>query len=424
MTTSQLRQYATATKAVQSGLNQDQNHKSVVAPIYMATNFEFDTLEQKPAFDYSRGGNPTRDLLAQALAELENGTGAVVTSSGMAAINLVLQLLTPNDILVAPQDCYGGTHRLFNSLAQKGAFKVLWVDIYANDLQQQLLEIKPNFIWLETPSNPLLRVTDIQQVCKSAKLVNAKVVVDNTFLSPVGQSPLSLGADIVVHSSTKYLNGHSDVVSGAVICKHAEDQEQLSWWANNTGCTGAPFDSYLILRGIRTLPLRIKQHSENAQAIAELLEAHELINQVHYSGLPRHQDHLLASRQQAYHGGMLSFKLDTSKVALLPFLKALKLFTLAESLGGTESLVCHPATMTHAAMDDEAQQQAGITKSLVRFSVGIEDKQDLIADVLQALEIGRSQYAENQVVRPAISADSDVQETATCRLSPALAALW
>jgi len=418
-----------ATIAVQSGLNSDTNHNSVVAPIYLATNFEFDTITNKPSFDYSRGGNPTRDLLAQALTELERGKGAVVTSSGMAAINLVLQLLTPNDTLVAPKDCYGGTHRLFTSLAKRGGFKLVWLDFYADDLDKQLIQTKPQMIWLETPSNPLLRLTDIAHICQVAKQVKAKVVVDNTFLSPLGQSPLALGADIVVHSSTKYLNGHSDVVSGAVISADEETHEQVRWWANNTGVTGAPFDSYLILRGIRTLPIRIKQHTENAQAIAETLLAHKNVTTVNYPGLPQHPDHQLAKRQHKYHGGMVSFEINASASQIDAFVKQFNLFTLAESLGGTESLICHPANMTHAAMDAEAQKEAGITPQLIRLSVGIEAKGDLINDLVNALDSlenikhssGFCADGETSIVQESLS-DEDV--SATCRLSPALAALW
>jgi cystathionine gamma-synthase len=428
MTKLNSQQYDTATIAVQTGLNADSNHNSVVAPIYMATNYRFDDMTQPPQYDYSRCANPTRDLLANALTELEGGVGATVTSSGMAAINLVLQLLTPEDTLVAPHDCYGGTHRLFESLAKKGAFKLVWINFYSDDVEQQLLSIKPTMVWLETPSNPLLRIADIKSTCKTAKLVNALVAVDNTFLSPLGQSPFTLGADIVVHSNTKYLNGHSDVVSGAVVCNADDLQEQIAWWANNTGVTGSPFDSYMILRGIRTLPIRIKQHSENAQAIAELTHAHQFVQKVNYPGLPSHSEHQLAKAQHKYHGGMLSLELKGNEQNVIAFVKALKLFTLAESLGGTESLVCHPATMTHAAMPEEAQLEAGISKQLVRLSVGIEDKNDLIADVLQALAVAANidEAADEYRATKEKSIDlvDEEESSASCRLSPALAALW
>ena len=420
-----LTQYDAATVAVQSGLNTDTQHQSVVAPIYMATNFQFSDYHTKPEFDYSRGGNPTRDLLATALAELEQGAGATVASSGMAAVNLVLQLLSPEDTVVAPKDCYGGTHRLFESLAKKGAFKLKWLDIYDQNIEAEISKIKPSLIWLETPSNPLLRVTDIKKICGVAKLINAKVVVDNTFLSPLGQSPIKLGADIVVHSSTKYLNGHSDVVSGAVICAEQELADEIKWWANNTGVTGSPFDSYLILRGIRTLSVRVKQHSQNALAIAEVLQAHEAVDAVYYPGLKNHPEHLLAQQQQEFDGGMLSFELAGSEQQVAAFLQELKLFTLAESLGGTESLICHPATMTHASMPEEAQKEAGITRQLLRLSVGIEEKTDLIADLLQALTKSKDE-AHSQTNRSANLnlIEADAEQSASCRLSPALAALW
>lgn len=425
MTIEQKTQYDSATVAVQSGINTDTQYQSVVAPIYMATNFQFDDYHTKPEFDYSRGGNPTRDLLATALAELEQGAGATVTSSGMAAVNLVLQLLTPNDVLVAPKDCYGGTHRLFESLAKKNAFKLLWLDFYSEDIEVELTKAKPALIWLETPSNPLLRLTDIKKICDTAKRIDAKVAVDNTFLSPVGQSPIKLGADIVVHSSTKYLNGHSDVVSGAVVCADKQLADDIAWWANNTGVTGSPFDSYLILRGIRTLSVRVKQHSHNALAIAEVLQAHEAVKAVHYPGLSNHPEHLLAQSQQAFNGGMLSFELEGGEEQVVAFLSELKLFTLAESLGGTESLICHPAAMTHAAMPEEAQLAAGITKQLLRLSVGIEEKTDLIADLLQALsKVNGSSVTQSEKLNKAKLELIDKEQSASCRLSPALAALW
>ena len=421
--------YATATLAVQTGLNTDQNFQSVVPPLYMASNYRFDDLDNRPAYEYGRSGNPTRDVLATALTELEQGAGAVVTSSGMAAVNLVLQLLNKDDVIVAPQDCYGGTYRLFDSLAKRGAFKLVWLDFYADDIEQQIQACSPQLIWIETPSNPLLRVTDIGKLAAQAKLLKAKVVVDNTFLSPVGQQPIALGADIVVHSSTKYLNGHIDVVSGAVVCANKDDHEQLAWWANNTGVTGSPFDSYLILRGIRTLGIRIKQHSLNAQAIAEVLEGHERIRKVNFPGLESHPDFHLARQQHEYHAGMVSFELDGDLEQVQSFLRSLKLFTLAESLGGTESLVCHPSTMTHAAMSTEAQETAGLSQQLVRLSVGIEDKADLIADLLQALaQLDTPQPAKNKrdpnLLNKLETAIEDTVESAACRLSPALAALW
>lgn len=414
------------TIAVQSGINSDKNHNAVVSPLYMSSNYRFDDPELKPDYDYSRGGNPSRDLLANALAELEGGVGAVITSSGMSAINLVLQLLKPSDTIALAKDCYGGTYRLFTSLADKGAFKLVWFDYYSDDLEQQAARVKPNYYWLETPSNPTMNVTDIKKVTQIANYSNAKVIVDNTFLSPIGCNPIALGADIVVHSNTKYINGHGDVVSGAVISKSQQDHETLSWWANNTGVTGAPFDSYLILRGVRTLPLRIKQHSENALAVASFLEAHELVDEVFYPGLASHRHHQLAKSQHHYQGGMLSLTLKASVEQVKQFISSLNLFTLAESLGGTESLVCQPSTMTHAAMPDDAQKAAGISNTLIRLSVGIENKADLIADLSNALQQlntfdSTSSVRESRHTRT----DGEIDKTdVCCRLSPALAALW
>jgi cystathionine gamma-synthase len=424
----QKRNISADTLAAQSGINVDNNFNSVVPPLYMSSNFQFDNPNEKPSFDYSRGGNPTRDLLASTLAELESGAGAVVTSSGMSAINLVLQLLTPKDVIALPKDCYGGTYRLITSLAEKGAFNLVWVDYYSSNFEQQAVELSPSLFWVETPSNPTLQITDIKKVVCAAKTVNAKVVVDNTFLSPLGCNPILLGADFVVHSNTKYINGHGDVVSGAVVSKSVADHEQLAWWANNTGVTGSPFDSYLILRGVRTLGVRVKQHSENALAVAQFLEAHDSIEKVFYPGLESHAQYSLAKKQHRYQGGMLSITLNASELQIETFIKSLTLFTLAESLGGTESLICQPSTMTHAAMPADAQKAAGISPNLIRLSVGIESKTDLIADLEQALRKA-TQVKEDKVAIEPISKVTKTEEgieksEACCRLSPALAALW
>jgi cystathionine gamma-synthase len=286
---------------------------------------------------------------------------------------------------VVPHDCYGGCYRLFTSLAKKGAFQLEVVD--QNDLTEldRVLARKPKMIWLETPSNPLLRLVDIETVSAKAHAQGTTVVVDNTFLSPVLQRPIELGADIVIHSTTKYINGHSDVVAGAVIAKTSELAEELGWWANCLGITGAPFDAFLTLRGLRTLPLRMKQHQSNAEAAVELLEGHPVVKKVYFPGLPDHPQHELAKRQQKGFGAMLSFELKGNEDTVRAFLSQLKLFALAESLGGVESLVAHPATMTHASMTPEARKAAGISSTLIRLSVGIEDPEDLLADLSRAL---------------------------------------
>ncbi len=374
------------TRSVHAGLGSDTQHGAVVPPLHLSSNFTFEDFDQPRPYDYTRSGNPTRDALGQALADLEHGAGCVVTSSGMAAINLVCQLLRPGDLLLAPHDCYGGTFRLFESLAARGAFRVEFVDQTDPVALGKALARKPRLVWVETPSNPLLRLVDIAAICKAAKDVEALVAVDNTFLSPALQNPLDLGADLVVHSTTKYLNGHSDVVGGAVIARDETLHEELAWWANCTGTTGAPFDSFLTLRGVRTLGARIRAHEENAIAVAHTLQKHPLVRQVNYPGLPSHPDHDLARRQQRGFGGMLSFELRGGEQEVRAVLSRLKHFFVAESLGGVESLVCHPATMTHKAMHEQARREAGISNTLIRLSVGIESAGDLCEDLLQALD--------------------------------------
>lgn len=375
-----------ATRAVRAALETDTQYGAVVPPLHLSSNYTFAAYGQKRAYDYTRSGNPTRDALGNALCELEEGAGAVVTSSGMAALNLILQLLEPGDLLIAPHDCYGGTHRLFTSLARKGHFRVEFVDQTRSDRLRLACAARPRLILVETPSNPLLRIVDIASVADVARNCGALLAVDNTFLSPALQQPLKLGADIVLHSTTKYLNGHSDVVGGAVVAASEELAETLAWWANCLGITGAPFDSYMTLRGVRTLHTRIRQHEESATLLANVLAGHPGVRRVYYPGLENHEGHAIARRQQKGYGGMVSFEVEGGEVAIRRFLESLRYFSLAESLGGVESLVCHPATMTHAAMTDEARNIAGIGASLVRLSVGLEDPEDLVTDILAALE--------------------------------------
>jgi cystathionine gamma-synthase len=377
---------APATRAVRSGLGRDAEHGAVVPPIHLSSNFTFEGYGKKRRYDYTRSGNPTRDALGEALASLEGGAGAVVTCSGMAAITLVCQLLGPEDLLLAPHDCYGGTHRLLSSLAARGHFRIVFVDQTDAGALAEAFIAGPRMVLVETPSNPLLRITDVAAVAELCKATNALLVADNTFLSPGWQTPIALGADIVLHSTTKYLNGHSDVVGGAVVARTAELHERLDWWANCLGLTGAPFDSFLTLRGIRTLPARLRVHAENAATLVEVLGAHAAVEQVYYPGLASHPGHEIAARQQRGFGGMISFELAGGEVALEAFLDGLEHFFLAESLGGVESLVAHPASMTHAAMDPEARRIAGIGDSLLRLSVGIEDAADLAADLRAALD--------------------------------------
>lgn len=377
-----------ATIAVRSGLNDDEQYGCVVPPIHLSSTYNFLDFNEPRAHDYSRRGNPTRDVVQRALAELEGGAGAVLTNTGMSAIHLVTTVfLKPGDLLVAPHDCYGGSYRLFDSLSKRGVYRVKFVDQGDEAALAAALAEKPKLVLVESPSNPLLRVVDIAAICAAARAAGAVSVVDNTFLSPALQNPLALGADLVIHSCTKYLNGHSDVVAGAVIAKDPALVTELAWWANNIGVTGAAFDSYLLLRGLRTLAPRMAAAQRNALAIVDYLKQQPLVKKLYHPSLPENAGHQFAARQQRGFGAMLSFELDADEARLRRFLKALQLFTLAESLGGVESLISHTATMTHAGMSADARAAAGISDSLLRISVGIEDHEDLIADLDNAFRI-------------------------------------
>ena len=371
---------STETLAVRAGIETDTQYGAITPPLYLSSNYSFAGFDDKREFDYSRSGNPTRQLLGKALADLECGYDGVVTSSGMSAIFAVLQLLKGGERVLAPHDCYGGTFRLFKSYAEKGLITLDFVDQTDEQALIEALEKKPKLVWIETPSNPLLRVVDIELIANLAKRCGSLVAVDNTFLSPVFQKPLLLGADIVVHSTTKYINGHSDVVGGAVIAKEESIFEDLKWWANCTGVTGAAFDSFLTIRGLRTLDVRIQRHAENAKKLVEYLVSHPQVEHVYYPGLVGHPGHEIAKKQQSGFGCMISFKIKGDVEKVKSFLSGLSIFSLAESLGGVESLICHPSTMTHAAVSLAEQEIAGITQNLLRVSVGIENIDDLIGD--------------------------------------------
>ncbi|MGH8244538.1 MAG: cystathionine gamma-synthase [Steroidobacteraceae bacterium] len=373
------------TVAVRAGIQSDTQHGAVVPPIHLSANYSFAGLGRPREYDYSRSGNPTRDLVGEALAALEGGAGGVVTATGMAAVTLVLALARAGQRVVAPHDCYGGTHRLLSAWQRTGRIEAEFVDFTDLAAVTRSLARAPRLVWIETPSNPLLRITDIAAVSRLARAAGAVVAVDNTFLSPAWQRPIELGADLVVHSTTKYINGHSDVVGGAVVARDGGLHEELMWWANCLGLTGSPFDAYLTLRGLRTLHPRMSRHAENAEAVAARLAAHPAVSRVYYPGLPAHPGHALAARQQRAFGAIVSFELAAGEPAVRRFVEGLRWFSLAESLGGVESLVAHPETMTHAGMDPAARAAAGITPGLLRLSVGIEAAEDLLSDLDAAL---------------------------------------
>lgn len=377
------------TIAANAGIATDKAFGAVAPPLYLSTTYAFEGFERARSHDYSRTSNPTRALLAETLAELEGGEGAVVVSSGMAAVDLVFSQLRPVDLVLAPHDCYGGTHRLLSARHTSRHYDVMFVDQGNPAALEAGLSAPPTMILIETPSNPLMRVVDIRAIVARAREIGSQVVVDNTFLSPAVQRPIALGADYVVHSTTKYLNGHSDVVGGAVVCAKKADAEALAEWANVIGITGSAFDSYLTLRGLRTLFPRVAQQQQTALAIARFLEGRPEVRVVHYPGLTSHAGHAIAQAQQDGFGAMLSFELAGGREAVRQFVEAVKLFTLAESLGGIESLVAHPSTMTHAGMDADARRAAGITDGLLRLSIGLEAEADLIADLELALTAAR-----------------------------------
>ncbi|MBX2811549.1 MAG: PLP-dependent transferase [Myxococcales bacterium] len=380
------------TSAVRAGIGQDTAQGAIVPPIYLSSNFSFAKFGQPRTYDYTRSGNPTRAELEKALAELEGGQGASCTSSGMSAVTLALHTFVLHrehkhprlGRVVAQHDCYGGTHRLLTSLAEQGLFELTLLDLSDPANVAKLSELNADLVWLETPSNPLLRVIDIAAVSKTSG--RARVLVDNTFLSPALQNPITLGADLVLHSTTKSINGHSDVVGGALVAKSKEDAERVAWWCNCLGVGQAPFDGFLVLRGLRTLHARWSIHEANARTLAERLAHNPSISAIHYPGLATHPGHELARCQQRGYGAIISIELKGGRDAAKHLVEQLQLFALAESLGGVESLVAHPATMTHAAMDEEARIHAGITDGMLRLSVGIEAIEDLVADLESGLD--------------------------------------
>ena len=374
------------TIAIRTALESDEQYRAVIPPIYLTSTFAYKEIGVEQRYDYTRSANPTRDALAEAVSVLEGGFGATVTSSGMAATTLVTSLLNPNDYVIVPHDCYGGTFRLFSQLAERGLLQVKFIDQSdINLFQQTIKQYQPKIVWVESPSNPLLRVVDIQDISKILKQSNTLLVVDNTFLTPIFQTPLELGADIVIHSTTKYINGHSDVVGGIVVAKSETLHQTMQEWANTLGLSGSPFDSYMTLRGLRTLKLRMKAHEKTAHALARVLSEHPSVEKVYYPGLSSHPSHAIAKKQQSGFGGMLSFEIKGGLREVKKFFKRIEYFSLAESLGGVESLVCHPYTMTHAPLSSEDKKKAGISENLIRISVGIEEQEDLIKSIQVAI---------------------------------------
>ena len=367
-----------ATILASAGVASDPGRRALVPPVQISDTFQWADAETKPDYDYSRTVNPNRDLLAAALAELEGAAGGAVVNSGQSAALLALLLLPAGATVVAPHDCYGGTWRLLQGLADQGKLQVLFVDQKDDDAFAAALASGPALVWIETPSNPLLRIVDIARRAAEAKAAGALVIADNTLPTPVRQRPLALGCDLVLHSSTKALNGHADLFGGALLAADPALIEQLAWWANAAGLSSSATDASQILRGLRTLPLRIDRQEATARQVATWLQAQPGVREVHYPGLDSHPDKALAERQQAGPGFMIAFRVKGDTGA---FLKRLDLITLASSLGGFASLICVPATMTHRGMPPEAQAEAGIHPDLLRLSIGLEEADDLIADL-------------------------------------------
>lgn len=377
------------TKAIHGGQHHEEHTGAVMPPVFQTSTFA----QKSPGvlingYEYSRGANPTRTALEDAFANIENGARGLAFSSGLAATDCVMKLLKPNDEVIAMDDLYGGTYRMFTRIYQDMGIKFHFVDMNDLDKFQSLINENTKLVWVETPTNPLMKVVDIAAIAKITQAKKILFAVDNTFATPYLQRPIDLGADIVMHSATKYLGGHSDVIAGALIIKDAELGEKMHFLQFATGATLGPQDSYLVLRGIKTLHLRVQRHSENGQKVAEYLAKHPKVEKVYYPGLESHANHDVAKRQMnGQFGGMVSFTFKSgAKADAIKFLEDLKVFTLAESLGGVESLANHPALMTHASIPEPKRKEIGISDDLVRLSVGIEDVEDLIKDIEQALK--------------------------------------
>ena len=374
------------TTAIHGGQSPDPAFGAVMPPIYQTSTYAQSRPGEHKGYEYSRTHNPTRTALEKNLAAIENGTHGLAFSSGLAAIDAIVRLLQPGDEVVSTNDLYGGTYRLFTKIFERYGLKFTFVDLTKEGELEAAITDKTRMVWVETPSNPMMRITDIRQAAQLKRKQPFLLVVDNTFATPFIQKPLDLGADIVMHSATKYLGGHSDVVLGAAIVKDAKLHEEIAFNQNSAGGTPGPFDSFLVLRGIKTLHLRMERHCSNAMEVAQYLERHPKVDIVHYPGLKSHPGHAIAKEQMKCFGGMLSFTLKSdSQQEAFDVISSLKVFTLAESLGGVESLCEHPASMTHASIPAEERAKVGLGDSLIRLSVGVEDIRDLLSDLEQGL---------------------------------------
>lgn len=379
------------TKAVHAGVRPDPSTGAIMTPIFQTSTYVQASPGEHKGYEYARTQNPTRDALQEALAALEGGTAAVCFSSGMAASDAVIKMLKPGDEVISSNDLYGGTYRMFTKIFEPFGIKFHFTDLGNEDVVKGLVNENTKMIWMETPTNPLMRVYDIERLSEIAHSAGALMVVDNTFATPCLQRPIEWGADLVVHSITKYLGGHSDVVMGCVVVKDEAINEQLRFIQNSCGAVPGPQDCFLVLRGVKTLHLRMRQHSENAMKIARWLDAHDAVDQVLYPGLESHSSHAIAKKQMDDFGGMISFTLKGDNIdQAVRTMSNTSLFALAESLGGVESLIGHPATMTHASIPKSERDKCGLKDSLIRLSVGIEDADDLIADLDQAIKGGLS----------------------------------
>ena len=373
------------TRCVHTGVDKDSTFNSATTPIYASSTFRWDDLKTHRGFDYTRSGNPTRRALEENITALEGGIDCRATCTGMSAITATMHLFQPGDQIIAGHDIYGGTYRLFDSVFRNMGLDFVFVRMGDLDQVRKAITPRTKCIWIETPSNPLLNIVDMAALSQIAKSAGAITIADNTFLSPYCQRPFEHGVDVVVHSTTKYLNGHSDVVGGCVVTNSKEHAEKISYVVNALGLACSPFDAWLVLRGVKTLGPRMEAHQRGAMALARFLDSHPQVDRVYYPGLTDHPQHELAKRQQTGFGAMLSFEVKGGRPAVERVVSKLKLFQLAESLGGVESLIEYPDSMSHASMSEAARREAGITDSTLRVSVGIEHPDDLVSDFSNAL---------------------------------------